>query len=159
MLGMGITPGWVRSISLYSGALEQIRWLTLISFQKRTTSPITFGLENLPYFFFCIFFWRARVCRPLYVAHLWFLRDVWIRTQSTAVASWRATDLATHPSNLATHSSNLATHPSAFSHPSLYLATHPSTILIGAANRKVYKKEKCGEQLAAPCLFAWTLPF
>ncbi len=33
-----------------------------------------------------------------YVAHLWFLRDVWIRTQSTAVASWHATDLATHPS-------------------------------------------------------------
>ncbi len=33
-----------------------------------------------------------------YVAHLWFLRDVWIRTQSTAVASWRATDLATHAS-------------------------------------------------------------
>ncbi len=32
-----------------------------------------------------------------YVAHLWFLKDVWIRTQSTAVASWRATDLATHP--------------------------------------------------------------
>ncbi len=32
-----------------------------------------------------------------YVAHLWFLRDVWIRTQSAAVASWRATDLATHP--------------------------------------------------------------
>jgi hypothetical protein len=36
-----------------------------------------------------------------YVAHFWFLRDVWIRTQSAAVASWRATDLAT-----------LATHPS-----------------------------------------------
>ncbi len=33
-----------------------------------------------------------------YVAHLWFLRDVWIRTQSAAVASWRVTDLATHPS-------------------------------------------------------------
>jgi hypothetical protein len=33
-----------------------------------------------------------------YVAHLWFLRDVWIRTQSAAVASWRATNLATHPS-------------------------------------------------------------
>jgi hypothetical protein len=31
--------------------------------------------------------------------------DVWIRSQSTAVASWRATDLATHPSNLATHPS------------------------------------------------------
>ncbi len=27
-----------------------------------------------------------------------FLRDVWIRTQSAEVASWRATDLATHPS-------------------------------------------------------------
>jgi hypothetical protein len=33
-----------------------------------------------------------------YVAHLRFLRDFWIRTQSDAVASWRATDLATHPS-------------------------------------------------------------
>jgi hypothetical protein len=33
-----------------------------------------------------------------YVAHLRFLRDVWIRTQSAAVANWRATDLATHPS-------------------------------------------------------------
>ncbi len=32
-----------------------------------------------------------------YVAHLWFLRDVWIRTQSAAVASKRATYLATHP--------------------------------------------------------------
>ncbi len=31
------------------------------------------------------------------------MRDVWIRTQSTAVASWRATDLATHPLDLATH--------------------------------------------------------
>jgi hypothetical protein len=25
-------------------------------------------------------------------------RDVWIQTQSAAVASWRATDLATYPS-------------------------------------------------------------
>ncbi len=32
-----------------------------------------------------------------YAAHFWFLRDVWIWTQSAAVASWRATDLATHP--------------------------------------------------------------
>ena len=38
------------------------------------------------------------------VAHLWFLRDVWIRTQSAAVASGRATNLATHLfTNLATH--------------------------------------------------------
>jgi hypothetical protein len=35
-----------------------------------------------------------------YVAHLRFLRDVWIRTQSAAVASWRATNLATHPSRI-----------------------------------------------------------
>ncbi len=34
-----------------------------------------------------------------YVAHLWFFRDVWIRIQRAAVASRRATDLATHPWN------------------------------------------------------------
>jgi len=45
-----------------------------------------------------------------------FLRDVWILTQSASVASWRATDLATH----------LSIKPPIpqFSHPSLYLATH-----------------------------------
>jgi hypothetical protein len=32
-----------------------------------------------------------------YVALFGFLSDVWIRTQSTAVKSWHATDLATHP--------------------------------------------------------------
>ncbi len=32
-----------------------------------------------------------------YVAHLSFTRDLWIRTQSAAVASCRATDLATYP--------------------------------------------------------------
>ncbi len=67
-------------------------------------------------FFFFFFFFGGLECVGhsfAYVAQLWFLRDVWIRTQSTAVASWRATDLATHPSKL--------------SHPSLYLATHPST--------------------------------
>ncbi len=60
------------------------------------------------YLFFCIFFDDGLECVGhsfAYVAHLWFLRDVWIRTQSAAVASWRATDLATHPSNLATHPS------------------------------------------------------
>ncbi len=31
-----------------------------------------------------------------YVAHFAFLRDDWIRTQRAAVASWRATNLATH---------------------------------------------------------------
>ncbi len=62
-------------------------------------------------FFFSIFFWRARVCRPLLCLcrpFMIFLRDVWIRTQSAAVASWCATDLATHPSiDLATHPSSV----------------------------------------------------
>jgi len=51
-----------------------------------------------------------------------FLRDVWILTQSAAVASWRATDLATH----------LSIKPPIplFSHPSLYLATHPCILAI-----------------------------
>jgi hypothetical protein len=59
--------------------------------------------------FFCIFFGGLECVGHsfAYVAHLWFSRDVWIRTQSAAVAIWRATDLATHPSVLAT-----ATHPS-----------------------------------------------
>ncbi len=35
--------------------------------------------------------------RVAYAAHLWFLRDVWIRTQSASVASGRANDSATHP--------------------------------------------------------------
>ncbi len=65
-----------------------------------------------------------------YVADLWFLRDVWIRTQSTAVASWRAIDLSTHPSNLATHSSRLS-HPSLWlSHPSLLLSHHLSAAVL-----------------------------
>jgi hypothetical protein len=37
------------------------------------------------------------------VAHFVFLRDVWIRTQRAAIASRRATNLATHFPNLATH--------------------------------------------------------
>ncbi len=55
------------------------------------------------YFFFFVYFFGGLECVGhsfAYVAHLWFLRDVWIRTQSTAVASWSATDLATHPSIL-----------------------------------------------------------
>jgi hypothetical protein len=44
-----------------------------------------------------------------YVAHLVFLRDVWITTQRAAVESRRATNLATHITILATHLPNLAT--------------------------------------------------
>jgi hypothetical protein len=53
------------------------------------------------FLFFFVYFFGGLECVGhsfAYVAHLWFLRDVWIRTQSTAAASWRATDLATHPS-------------------------------------------------------------
>ncbi len=52
-------------------------------------------------FFFVYFFGGLECVGHSFadVAHLWFLRDVWIRTQSAAVASWRATDLATHPLN------------------------------------------------------------
>jgi hypothetical protein len=52
-------------------------------------------------FVFFVYFFGGLECVGhsfAYVAHLWFLRDIWIRTQSAAVASWRATDLATHPS-------------------------------------------------------------
>jgi hypothetical protein len=69
-----------------------------------------------------------------------FLRDVWIRTQSAAVASWRTTDLATRPSNLATHPSNLATHPSSISHPSLLLS-HPSLYLVLFLPSSVYIRD------------------
>ncbi len=46
---------------------------------------------------FCIFFGRLDcVGRSFaYVAHFGFLRDVWIRTQKDAVASRRATNIAT----------------------------------------------------------------
>ncbi len=52
-------------------------------------------------FLYIVYFFGGLECVGhsfAYVAHLWFLRDVWIRTQSAAVAFWRAADLATHPS-------------------------------------------------------------
>ncbi len=53
--------------------------------------------------FFKIYFWRALVCWPtlgLCLPFFYFLRDVWIRIQSAAVASGRATNLATHLTHL-----------------------------------------------------------
>jgi hypothetical protein len=44
------------------------------------------------------------------VARFVFLRDVWIQTHGAAVASRRATSLATHLANLANHPPDLATH-------------------------------------------------
>ncbi len=57
---------------------------------------------------FCIFFGGIECVGHSfsYVAYLWFLRDVWIRTQSAAVASGRATNLDTHPLNLANYPPN-----------------------------------------------------
>ncbi len=53
--------------------------------------------------FFFVYFFGGLECVGhsfAYVAHLWFLRDVGIPTQSAAVASWSAIDLATLPSKL-----------------------------------------------------------
>ncbi len=57
-------------------------------------------------------------------AHFVFLTDVWIRTQRSAVASRRATNLATHLLNLSTHLPNLATHLPNLAHHPPNLATH-----------------------------------
>jgi hypothetical protein len=46
--------------------------------------------------FVFVYFLRARICwRSLEMSLICILRDVWIRTQSAAVASRRATNLAT----------------------------------------------------------------
>ena len=45
-----------------------------------------------------------------HVHHFVFVRDVWIRTQRAAVASRRATNLATHLPNLTTNLPLVATH-------------------------------------------------
>jgi hypothetical protein len=57
-------------------------------------------------FLFLVYFFGGLECVGhsfAYVAYVVFLRDVWIRIQRTAVASRRATNLATHLSDLATH--------------------------------------------------------
>jgi hypothetical protein len=75
--------------------------------------------------FFCIFFGGLECVGHsfAYVAHFVFLRDAWIRTQSAAVASKRATN--SNPSPLLSHPSPLFSHPSPLlSHPSPYLATY-----------------------------------
>ncbi len=62
------------------------------SVQLCTWSPIKLRI-------FCIFFGGLKCVSHFfaYVAHLWFLWDVWTLTQSAAVASGRAINLATHP--------------------------------------------------------------
>jgi hypothetical protein len=83
-----------------------------------------FSEYNLNYIYiFFVYFFGGLECVGhsfAYVAHLWFLRDVWIRTQSTAVASWRATDLATHPSNYINISNFYIIITTKFSHVKLH---------------------------------------
>jgi hypothetical protein len=58
------------------------------------------NLPSIAIIIFFVYFFGGLECVGhsfAYIAHLRFLRDVWIRTQSAAVASWRAADLATHP--------------------------------------------------------------
>jgi hypothetical protein len=62
------------------------------------------GIRDLSYTVFCIsnIFFGGLEC-PLLMSPLFlFLRDVWIRTQRAAVASRRATNLATHFPSLLT---------------------------------------------------------
>ncbi len=87
-------------------------------------NTLQFDLSCLFLFFFIgvqhIFFSfsQARVyCHSFaYVANFVIFRDVWIRTQSTAIASRHATNLATHLPLLVTHHS--------LSRPTPHLATH-----------------------------------
>ncbi len=82
--------------------------------------------------FFVYFLAVCVLAIPLLKSHiLVFLRDVWIRTPRAAVASGRATNLATHlPDNLATHlPDNFATHlPD-------NLATHLSIVCLEAKRK------------------------
>jgi hypothetical protein len=72
----------------------------------------SFGAFLSKYFIFVYFFGGLECVGHsfAYFAHFVFLRDVWVRPQRAAVASKRATSLATHLPNLATHLHKLATH-------------------------------------------------
>jgi hypothetical protein len=91
---------------------------------------ISWGKERDMVFYILFFVhflavWSVLATPLLMSPHFVFLRDVWIRTQSAAVASRRATNsMLSQPSPyLATH---LPSSPplSLLSHPSPYLATH-----------------------------------
>jgi hypothetical protein len=91
---------------------------------------VLFSLRlSISYYFFIYFFGGLECVGHsfAYAAHFVILRAVWIRTQKAAIASRRATNLATHLPNLAIHLPNLATyHPNLATHlPNL--ATHLPT--------------------------------
>ncbi len=103
----GITKSFPARESLVSdipagdGKISELFYSISIASFGRCLHGYTFHVRLVLNFFFLYIFFCGLECVGhsfAYVAHLWFLKDVWIRTQSTAVASWRATDLATHPS-------------------------------------------------------------
>ncbi len=101
-------------LSLVAANFSDVVWtclkVELALLKSLNTSPLFYSafvkLWNLPLYsklsfllnFLNIFFWRAECVRHSFasVAHFVFLRDVLIRTQRAAVASSRATSLATH---------------------------------------------------------------
>ncbi len=79
--------------------------------KARNVSKNQINVNTVHYTLFLHIFFGGLECVGhsfAYVAHIVFLRDVWIRTKRAAVASGRATNLATHLPNLATHLPNLA---------------------------------------------------
>ena len=89
--GIVTFPFWYNRKENSSGSVDCVFW---------STTPSA-NVKDIFFFFFFVYFFGGLECVGhsfAYVAHLWFLRDVWIRTQSAAVASWRATGLAIHPS-------------------------------------------------------------
>ncbi len=88
-------------------------------------SPAGLPLEIWFYYSVFLFGGQEVVCHSFsFFAHFVFLRVRCVRTQSAAVASRRATNLATH---LLT---NFSTHIPTLSHPSPYQLSHPSPGLI-----------------------------
>ncbi len=80
------------SCNAYTATTQSITLICITKQSKGINGFVSFCTAVL----FLYIFWRAGVRWPLYVAQFVFLRDVWIRTQRTAVASRCATNLATH---------------------------------------------------------------
>ncbi len=106
---------------------------------------------------FCIFFGGLQCVSHsfAYVSHLWFLRDVWIRTQSAAVASGRAADLAINPPNLATNPPNVATNPPLATNPP-NAANNPPNLATNLPSYHTHPQLGTGRLAGKTC--RWRLP-
>ncbi len=85
---------------------------TVHMYASTMTQAYFYSRFGLDFLFTLYFFGWFRVCWPLLCLchtflYFWY---VWIRTQSAAVTSRRATNLATHLPTLAAHLPNLATY-------------------------------------------------